>query len=48
MQSVQKEMIELNMEVRLVNEDTGFVNRLSEMAGVKSAVLVSYNGEYMG
>ena len=46
--SVQKEMIELNMEVRLVNEDTGFVNRLSEMAGVKSAVLVSYNGEYMG
>ena len=27
---------------------TGFVNALSQIPGVESAVLVSYNGEYMG
>ena len=40
--------IELNLEVRLRDENTDFVNRLSELAGVESAVLVSYNGDYMG
>ena len=39
---------ELNMEVRLKNDDTDFINALSELAGVQSAVLVSYNGDYMG
>ncbi|MBR5536404.1 MAG: DUF4956 domain-containing protein [Clostridia bacterium] len=46
--SVQKGAIELNLEIRLKNDDTGFVNMLSEMQGVDSAVLVSYNGDYMG
>ena len=29
-------------------KNTGFVNALSQIPGVESAVLVSYNGEYMG
>ncbi len=45
---VQKGAIELNMEIRLKDENTDFMNRLSEMEGVSSAVLVSYNGDYMG
>ena len=46
--SVQRGSIELNMEIRLKDDSTDFVNTLSEIAGVTSAVLVSYNGEYMG
>ena len=46
--SVQKGNIELNIEIRLNSEDTSFVNELSDMNGVGSAVLVSYNGDYMG
>ena len=41
-------MIELNLEIRMENESTDFINALSDMPGVNSAVLVSYNGEYMG
>ncbi len=40
--------IELNIEVRLKEDDTDFVNILSEMPGINSAVIVSYNGDYMG
>jgi hypothetical protein len=36
------------MEIRLEGDDTDFINELSEVEGVKSAVLVSYNGDYMG
>ncbi|HNX64150.1 MAG TPA: DUF4956 domain-containing protein [Oscillospiraceae bacterium] len=43
-----KGSIELNMEVRLKDDNTDFINILSEMNGVNSAVLVSYNGDYMG
>ena len=46
--SVQKGNIELNYEVRLKNDDTTFINTLSDLNGVSSAVLVSYNGDYMG
>lgn len=46
--SAVKGAIELNIEVRLKNDDTDFINILSEMPGVNSAVLVSYNGDYMG
>lgn len=46
--TAQKGMIELNMEVRLPNDNTDFINKLSDMYGIKSAVLVSYNGDYMG
>ena len=46
--SVQRGSIELNMEIRLKDDNTDFINILSEMNGVQSAVLVSFNGEYMG
>ena len=46
--SVTKGELELNMEIRLEGDDTDFINELSEVEGVKSAVLVSYNGDYMG
>ncbi len=40
--------IELNYEIRLKDGDTDFVTALSELPGVQSAVVVSYNGDYMG
>lgn len=46
--SAQAGAIELNMEIRMKNADTDFINILSDMNGIRSAVLVSYNGEYMG
>lgn len=46
--TAQKGSIELNIEVRMKDENTDFINILSEMNGVNSAVLVSYNGDYMG
>ena len=41
-------LVELNLEIRLSSGDTGFINTLAGMEGVHSAVLVSYNGDYMG
>ncbi len=46
--TAQKGSIELTAEVRMQDSQTGFVNALAEMPGVTSAVLVSYNGDYMG
>ncbi len=46
--SAQSGLIEINMEVRLKDDNTDFVNELSTISGVNSAVLVSYNGDYMG
>ena len=46
--SAQKGSVELNMEIRLKDDNTDFVNELADMDGVQSAVLVSYNGDYMG
>ncbi len=46
--SAQKGLLEINYEVRLKEDNTDFVNELSALSGVNSAVLVSYNGEYMG
>lgn len=43
-----KDLIEINLEIRMKNDNTDFINTLSSMNGVNSAVLVSYNGEYMG
>ena len=40
--------IELNLDVRLKDDNTDFINELGALEGVQSAVLVSYNGEYMG
>ena len=46
--TAKKGEVELNMEIRLKNDNTDFVNELADMDGVHSAVLVSYNGDYMG
>ena len=46
--TAQKGNIELNLEVRLKDDNTDFISELSDMSGVSSAVLVSFNGEYMG
>ena len=46
--SAQSGNIEINIEVRLKNDNTDFINAISEISGVKSAVIVSYNGDYMG
>lgn len=46
--SAQNSVVELNMEVRLKDDNTDFINALDAMNGVNSAVLVSYNGDYMG
>lgn len=46
--TAQKGLVELNLEIRLRDDNTDFVNELAELPQVKSAVLVSYNGDYMG
>ena len=46
--SAQKGLVELNTEIRLKDDNTDFINELADMDGVQSAVLVSYNGDYMG
>lgn len=46
--SVTRGDIELNYEVRLKEDHSTFINDLAEMEGVSNAVLVSYNGDYMG
>lgn len=46
--TVQRGSVELNLEIRLKDDNTDFINALSSMKGVNSAVLVSYNGDYMG
>lgn len=43
-----KNSIELNVEIRLKDDNTDFINEAASIAGVESAVLVSYNGDYMG
>lgn len=46
--TAQRGEVELNLEIRLKEDNTDFVNVLAGMSGVYSAVLVSYNGDYMG
>jgi uncharacterized membrane protein YhiD involved in acid resistance len=46
--TVRKGQIELTMEIRLKDDNTDFINALAGIEGVESAVLVSYNGDYMG
>ncbi len=46
--TARKGELEINLEIRLKEDNTDFINALSDMPGVESAVLVSYNGDYMG
>lgn len=40
--------IEVTVEIRLKDMTTQFANEISKVQGVRNAVLVSYNGDYMG
>lgn len=46
--TARKGDIELNIEIRMKGDNTDFINLLSEVEGVRSVALVSYNGDYMG
>ncbi len=46
--TAQNGNIEMTWEVRLIENSTDFITKLSEMEGVNSAVLVSYNCDYLG
>ncbi len=46
--TAQSGSVELTLEIRLRDDNTDFINELSAMNGINSAVLVSYNGDYMG
>ena len=46
--TAQQGCVELNLEIRLKDDNTDFINELAAMNGITSAVLVSYNGDYMG
>ena len=45
--TVESGSIELTAEIRVKNDNTEFVNRLSELQGIANATLVTFNGEYM-
>lgn len=44
--TVSSENIEITLELRLGGESTDFVNKITNLDGVKNAILVTYNGEY--
>jgi len=46
--TARKGAVELHYEIRLKDDNTDFINALSDLDGVNSAVLVGYNGEYQG
>lgn len=45
--TVNAEGIELTSELKIKDDKMAFVNQMNEIAGVKNATLVSYNGVYM-
>ena len=46
--TARKGAVEVNAEIRLKDDNTDFINALSDLEGVENATLVSYNGDYMG
>lgn len=45
--SISNGLIEVNYEVRLLNQQTDFINTLADMNGILYTVMVSYNGDFM-
>lgn len=45
--TVARGNIEMTLEVRLRDGEGRFVNQISELGGVKNAVLISFNGDYV-
>lgn len=46
--AAQKGMTELNLEIRLKDDNTDFINEIADTEGVRSAALVSSSGDFMG
>lgn len=46
--TARENAVELTVEIRLRGGNTDFINEIAKLSGVSSAVLVSYNGDYMG
>ncbi len=46
--TVSRGYVEITYEITLAGDSTEFVNKLSATDGIEKAVLVSYNGDYMG
>lgn len=46
--TVRTNLIELNYEIRLKSDNTSFINDIEKLNGIDSAILVSYNGDFMG
>lgn len=44
---VSKGELELTLELKKIGKNTAFVNELSNLPGVKSAMLIHYSGEYI-
>lgn len=45
--TVGKDGIELTAEIRVKDQATSFVNKISDISGVAGATLITYNGDYM-
>lgn len=45
--NITPQNIEMTLEVRLREGEGQFVNQICELGGVKNAVLISYNGDYV-
>ncbi|MGI6113616.1 MAG: DUF4956 domain-containing protein [Mahellales bacterium] len=45
--TVSKDGVELTLEVRVLKNNTSFLNNILRMEGVKDASLISYNGDYV-
>lgn len=39
--------IELTAQIRIKDNETGFVNRVNEVSGISNVTLVTFNGDYM-
>ncbi|ATP40270.1 DUF4956 domain-containing protein [Solibacillus sp. R5-41] len=44
--TIRNGFIEMTVEIRLVDDNTGFMNRLNSIEGVHSCSLVNYTGDY--
>ncbi|MBQ7312764.1 MAG: DUF4956 domain-containing protein, partial [Clostridia bacterium] len=45
--NVAQGYLEVTYEIKLTDDSTEFVNKLTATDGIEKAVLVSYNGDYM-
>jgi uncharacterized membrane protein YhiD involved in acid resistance len=46
-ETIENGLTEITLEIRIKNDDTSFVEGLSNIEGVKRSALLSYNGDYV-